>query len=222
VPGLRVLQVDAAARLREWRDGSRAEARELVAAAGPGGPLLDRNILDALWDAVPPGIDELFALSEIMDAAETGELIIVDAAPTGHFLRLLESPGVALEWTHAVLRMVLRYHAAGALGDFSERMLAFARQLKHLRAMFSDPAASGVFVVTLEEPVVGAQTDRLTAALRAADVPVIGHIVNRARRSSVAGMRAPAGVLTLRAPDLPSPPTGVQELERFLAQWELA
>jgi arsenite/tail-anchored protein-transporting ATPase len=217
-PGLRALQVDAAAELESWKGQYRVEAEEVFEKLGVGGSAtMDRNIMSALWDAVPPGIDELFALSEIVDAAETDETIVVDSAPTGHFLRLIESPDLALDWTHAILRILLKYGVAGALDGFSERMLAFARQLKQLNAMLTNPAESGVLVVTMQEPVVEAQTERLIDALRAANVAIAARIVNRAHHAAHR-----TGITTLITPDAAEPPTGTAGLEAFYGQWELA
>src|SRR5689334_4501023 len=52
----------------------------------------DRAILRDLLALAPPGIDELFALSILGDALQEQRFarIIVDPAPTGHLLRLLE------------------------------------------------------------------------------------------------------------------------------------
>jgi arsenite-transporting ATPase len=48
----------------------------------------------------PPGIDELFGIRSVVDA-RTLRLIVVDTAPTGHALRLLELPDTAREWVRA-------------------------------------------------------------------------------------------------------------------------
>lgn len=57
----------------------------------------------------PPGLDEIMALLEIVDATESGDTLIIDSAPTGHFLRLLEMPDEALQWTHAIMRILVKY-----------------------------------------------------------------------------------------------------------------
>ena len=47
-------------------------------------------------------------------------------------------------------------------------MLAFAKQVRTLKAKLVDPATTGTFLVTLDEPLVRAETERLRAALDAA------------------------------------------------------
>ena len=251
-PRLRVLQIDAASELDRWRSAYRAEADAIFEQLGVGGSAtLDRNIMSAIWDAVPPGIDELFALSEIIDAARSTETIVVDAAPTGHFLRLVEAPELALDWTHAILRILLKYGVAGKLEGFSERVLAFAKQLKHLRTIMVDAASCGAFVVTLEELVVQAQTARLAQELERIGIPVAATIVNRVPQSghealqgapSDASSGAPsdassgassdassiaASFATRRgaciiAPLMTAPPTGAHRLDAFVDQWRIA
>jgi arsenite-transporting ATPase len=215
-PRLRAWQVDAAAQLDRWREQYRDEAERVFDSLGVGGTAtMDRNIMTALWDAVPPGIDELFAMGEILDAAGTGQVVVVDAAPTGHFLRLIESPEIALEWTHAILRILLKYGVAAALEGFSERVLAFARQLKHLRSVMTDESMCGVVVVTQDEPIIRAQTARLMEDVAGAGMHVIAQVENRATSNG----RTTAGI---RAPQMAAPPAGVESLRNFIDRWQLA
>ena len=60
----------------------------------------DRAILRDLLALAPPGIDELYALSVLGDALHEGrfDCIVVDPAPTGHLLRPIEMPALALDW----------------------------------------------------------------------------------------------------------------------------
>ncbi|HEX6694631.1 MAG TPA: ArsA family ATPase [Longimicrobiales bacterium] len=219
LPNLRVLQVDAAAELEVWRSRHGGEIEKALDVVGLGGsPSFDQDVIRKALDVVPPGIDELLAISTILDAAEGDETILIDASPTGHFLRLIATPAIALEWTHAVLRIILDYGAAGKLDGFSERMLAFARQLKHLSALLTDPARCGVFVVTLREPVVEAETNRLVDALHSARVRVAARILNRTGPDAC----PPSHETVLCAPDLDTAPTGAAALAHFLARWQVA
>ena len=75
----------------------------------------DRAIMRDLLSLAPPGIDELFALSLLGDALIERRFarIVVDPAPTGHLLRLLEMPAIALDWTHRLMRLMLKYRDVG-------------------------------------------------------------------------------------------------------------
>ena len=93
--GLRARQIDAGAAFARWR----GEYQSRVDAAFDGllGPGLDaahdRAIARELFALAPPGIDELYALIWLGDTLAEGhaDRIIIDPAPTGHLIRLLEN-----------------------------------------------------------------------------------------------------------------------------------
>jgi arsenite/tail-anchored protein-transporting ATPase len=176
---------------------------------------LDRRVIDALWDLAPPGIDEFAALAAMLDAAGTDEVIVLDNAPTGHFLRLLTMPEVALDWTRQLMRIIVKYHAAGAAGDAAETLLQTARQLRALQQLLHDGSRTGVFLVTLDEPMVVAETERLGDRLREAGVAIAATIVNRAAGSPATGGR------TFAAPHTDPPPAGTSALRSFAGTWKI-
>ncbi|MGH7445051.1 MAG: ArsA family ATPase, partial [Longimicrobiales bacterium] len=215
---LRVQQVDATAAFDVWRTEYRAEVAAVFEQLGiTESVALDRRVLESALDLAPLGIDEIVALDHIIDAMEGGEMLIIDTAPTGHFLRLLEMPRLALDWAHALLRILLHHGGAGSLADVSQRVLAFAKRLKVLRSTLADPGRAAVFVVTLDEPMVRAETERLRAALRAAAIPEAAVIMNRATAASSC-----AAARIVRAPDCAVPPQGAAALRTFFDAWELA
>jgi arsenite/tail-anchored protein-transporting ATPase len=177
---------------------------------------LDRQVAASLWNLAPPGIDEIVALVGLIDAAHGEETIVVDAAPTGHFLRLLQMPTLALDWTHALMRVLIGMHAA-SVDAIGERLLAFARQLRALRHRLTDGSHAGAFVITLEEPMVQAETRRLLRNLADAGVPVAAVIANRAGRAP----SPPAAAVRIAAPREAEGPVGAAALERFVDGWRL-
>ena len=61
----------------------------------------DRRVMHGLIDLAPPGLDELVAILEVTtlmvgDGSGTWHHIVLDTAPTGHALRLLEMPALIL------------------------------------------------------------------------------------------------------------------------------
>jgi arsenite-transporting ATPase len=105
--------------------------------------------------------------------------VIVDPAPTGHLLRLLEMPTIALDWTHQLMRLVLRYRELGALGDVGADLLALAQRIRTVGALLRDPARASLLVVALDEPLVRNETRRLTNAVNSLGVAIGGVIWNR-------------------------------------------
>src|SRR5205085_6997447 len=118
-------------------------------------------------------------------AARRFETLIVDPAPTGHLLRLLDMPAIALDWTHRLMRLMLKYRDVVELGDTAQELLDFAKRTRALDALLHDPARCGVITVALDEPVVRAETQRLTAAVRDRGMDSVGVIWNRVRRPPV-------------------------------------
>ena len=117
------------------------------------------------------GLDEVAALVALLDASASDETIVLDAAPTGHFLRLLEMPQLALDWTRQILRLMLKYGVAGAGANAAEALLRLARELRALGELLRDPDRAGTLLVTLPEPVVAAETERLRQRLDEARRP---------------------------------------------------
>ena len=88
----------------------------------------------------PPGIDELFGILSVVDARADYDVIVVDMAPTGHALRLLEMPEAAREWTQALLRVLLKYKTLVRPGQLAKELLVLAKSVRELQAMLRDAA----------------------------------------------------------------------------------
>jgi arsenite/tail-anchored protein-transporting ATPase len=216
VPGLRRLQVDAEAEFRRVRERYREEVLAALERIGlSGAAALDRRVIDALFELAPPGIDEFAALAALLNAAGDDELVIIDAAPTGHFLRLLTMPDMALDWTRQLMRIIVKYRAAGAAGHAAESLLQTARELRALQQELRDPDRTAVVIVTLDEPMVTAESHRLGAALQEAGVGVVATLMNRVP----VGTRPGGG--TLSAPLADPPPVGASALREFVRAWKI-
>jgi arsenite/tail-anchored protein-transporting ATPase len=116
--------------------------------------------------AAPPGLDELVAVGACCRTRARGARVVLDTAPTGHFLRLVAMPGEALDWTHRIMRVLLKYRALGGLDAPGGPLLRLAKRLRALRERLADPARTAIVVVTLDEPLVAAETGRLIERLR--------------------------------------------------------
>ncbi|HJQ20690.1 MAG TPA: TRC40/GET3/ArsA family transport-energizing ATPase [Gemmatimonadaceae bacterium] len=179
----------------------------------------DRAIARDLLSLAPPGVDEVYALSLIADALFVDRFarVIVDPAPTGHLLRLLEMPQLALTWTHQIMRLMLKYKDVAGLGDSARELLEFSRSLRELDALLRDPARCGVVLVTLDEPVVAQETTRLFAALHERRVAVLGVIRNRVGAHTP--LPVPDAPVQLEAPAVQPPPVGVRGIRRWASAW---
>lgn len=254
---LRARELDAEAVFSRWKEGHARSLKRPVSAdpperteraegpAGEGGGRrarsgldapLDRAVFERLLEATPPGLDELVALSELIhslgeegDEAET--LVVVDTAPTGHALRLLEMPGLALEWDHALLALLLKYReAVGVPAGWAEELLELARRLKAFRALLADPGRCRFVAVTRAGELAHRETERLLDALGELGVAAPAIVVNafstggctRCRRAAGRAReevgRLPASSILTAAARYP-PPRGVRTLERWGRSW---
>ncbi len=227
VEGLRVRQVDAPAAFERFRAGYRDRIEEVFRGLGlADGARLDRQVMETLLGLAPPGIDEVFALTALLEEEDDGGgRIVVDPAPTGHFLRMIAAPELVLGWVRELLRVLSRFRAALGLGAVTEDLLAFARRLKELSRRLDDPERTGVVVVTERGPLVEAETARLDRTLRSERIPVLAVLLNRVRRSG--GEDDPPELAEhpsaprLRAPLVRPSPGGTEQLEAFLSRWEI-
>jgi arsenite/tail-anchored protein-transporting ATPase len=223
-PRLRVVQVDAAAEAArlgaEWR-GHVTEAMERIGLSEAA--TLDRRVTERLSDMAPPGIDEFAALAALLDAASPAETVVLDPPPTGHFLRLLTMPQVALDWSRQLMRILVKYHAGGVAGGVAEALLRTARELRALQERLRDPSRAGVVVVTTPEPMVQAETGRLIGRLREAAVPVAAVLLNRAEVPDTEhAARHARDVPLLTAPQVAAPAGSAAALREFMLEWRVA
>ncbi|MGH7465401.1 MAG: ArsA-related P-loop ATPase, partial [Longimicrobiales bacterium] len=210
---LRVMQIDPGALFDRLRDSYHADVVAALDRLGLSeSAALDRRVIDALWDLAPPGIDELAATAAMLGASASEETVVVDSSPTGHFLRLLEMPDVALGWTRQLMRVIVKYGIAGVAGDAAESLLELARRLRALRDALRDEASASVIVVTLDEPMVRAETERLVASLDAAQIRIGAVLLNRFTATAPAGEQEAAGWsgadALIYAPVTDPPPVG--------------
>lgn len=166
---LSVETIDTKAKWRRFRDSLGREIDQAMDALTPRGISVahDSEAMQRLLEIAPPGADELFAIARLADLAADKSLggVIVDTAPTGHFLRLLDLPRTAGEWVREFMRLLLRYRDVLAPGALGEELVRASRSLKELDATLrSDRAA--VIVVTRPERVVVAETRRLIDNVR--------------------------------------------------------
>jgi arsenite-transporting ATPase len=205
----------------------------------------DRQVLHDLFDLAPPGVDELVAVIEVTDAilaSDDGrfDLVVIDSAPTGHALRLLEMPALAHDWVKALMAIMLKYQSIVGFGGLGEVLLKLSHGLRRLRELLSDPERTTFVAVTRPAALPHAETVRLLRRLRAASINVPAVVVNavgtgtctRCARESRVQQRAlstlarelgrhrdrPAVIV---APGWMPAPEGSTGLRRFAAQWRL-
>jgi arsenite-transporting ATPase len=222
IPRLWAQQLDATRAFSVFRDTYSDRIDALFdGLAGRGVDVAhDHGIIRDLLALAPPGIDELYALTVLGEELEKGRFatIVIDPAPTGHLLRLLDMPGLAIAWSHQLMRMMLKYRDVVALGDAAQDLLDFARRTKALDQRLHDARQATAIVVALDEPLVREETNRLTGELTARGLTVSAIVWNRAH-SRVAALPTSAPIPQLFAPPVDPPPVGVQAIRAWANRW---
>jgi len=178
---LTVETIDTRAKWRQFRDSLGEEIDRAIGAITPGGMTVayDADAMKKLVEIAPPGADELFAITRLADLIADDEqaAIIVDTAPTGHFLRLIDLPRTAGEWVREFMRILLRYRDLIPPGSLGEELIRASRALHALdEAMRSD--STRVIVVTRPERIVIAESKRLIAEVEQRGMQIGGVIAN--------------------------------------------
>ncbi len=185
VPGsrgrLRAAEVDAPRAFGAWMRRHRALLREL----GERGTYLRADEVDSFLDLTLPGVDELMGLRELLRLARArpDHALVVDTAPTGHALRLLDAPAQVRRLARVLDDLQAKHRAlATALGagwtpDDADRFIA---DLEAEADALKDLLARSAFTwVTHPETLAWEETKDGLAALRARGLVRQDLLVNR-------------------------------------------
>jgi arsenite-transporting ATPase len=221
----------------------------LAAEFRDAGLRLDDTDLERLFEAgLIPGGDEVAALEYIARYADADyDTVVFDTAPTGHTLRLLDLPAVLAETlgvagdvqqrvrrtARAARSMVLGPAAYwGGGSDDADAVTTLHDRIEAVGALLRDPERTSFRVVLTPERMAIAESERLVARLREADVPVESLVVNRlftnpedcacdrCRRDEVrhadrlAAVEAGFDLPVRRVPELAGEAQGIEALER--------
>jgi len=186
LPGLTVFEPDARNRLEASWDSIRSWFVDVLAWTGA-------SSLEAEELAVLPGMEELFALTDVHTFARSGDydVVIVDCGPTAETIRLLSLPSV-LGWyvdrvlppsrrLNRVVGPVLQRLSDAPVPDDEVFAAAdrFAASLEQVRALLTDTERSRVRLVTTPERVVLAEARRTHGYLSLFGYGVDSVLVNR-------------------------------------------
>ena len=182
-PGLWAMEMDATADFVSLKNQYRKELAQFLSRLMPNLDLtFDREVMERIMDMSPPGSDELMALAAVMDflTPEGYDLLVLDAAPTGHLIRLLELPEIIEEWLIALFSLFLKYRKIFRLPGISQRLVRLSKDLKRLRAILRDPSQAALYAVSILTEMSFAETTDLVAACGRLGIPVPCMFLNMA------------------------------------------
>jgi arsenite/tail-anchored protein-transporting ATPase len=233
---LALRELDAVRTLAARREALERALDEIAASFGAAAV---RHHGAGLMRLVPPGIDELFGILSVVEARDSFPLIVVDMAPTGHALRLLEQPAAAREWVQALLRVLLKYRSLARPGRLARELVALSKSIRDLQSLLSDPSRTRVVVVTRAADLPRLETERLMSDLRRLEMAIPAIVVNaltlgpgrcaRCRAIAAAerrqvdtlrrGLARSRQCVIIQTPLSAPPPRGLAALERWAARW---
>ncbi|HEX3529229.1 MAG TPA: ArsA family ATPase [Thermoanaerobaculia bacterium] len=232
-PNLRARELDAARTFADWRARHFDEVEDWLEEAGGAA---EQAAWRDLLDLAPPGLDELSAVSALLDALPAFDLVVVDTAPTGHTLQLLGTPAALLAWVQLLLSLLLKYREVAGLGSFASALVELSRGLRHLGELLRDPARAGFLVVTRAAELPRRETVRLLTALERLGLALPAVVVDavaspgcprcdrlaRAQDREIGRLRRSIGrsCAIIRAPAVFPPPRGAQALVAWGQRWE--
>src|ERR1044071_2827610 len=167
---------DLKARYRTWTD-------ELFEALSGGSRMeikFDREAMRELVELTPPGIDEIAALGTISDLLdeERYQTLILDTAPTGHLIRFLELPQVALSWIRTFMKLLLKYQNVMRANQVAEELVALSKSIKKVIALLTDAERCEFVAVAIPERMSLEETIDLTKSLEKLKVPLRKLLIN--------------------------------------------
>src|SRR5262249_13564986 len=175
-PNLHVLEPGAAHAVAGRRKEVDAALDDISSSSGATAGATDGA--EELLDLAPPGIDELFGILSVVDARTAYDLVIVDTAPTGHALRLLEMPDAAREWTQVLLRLLLKYRSLVRPGRLGADLVDVSKSIRELQGLLRDGARTRFILVTRAAEVPRRESARLLVRLRRLHLAVPALVVN--------------------------------------------
>ncbi len=166
-PGLTAMEIDARAELEVLKQRYAIELERTLGSLLPNLDLtFDREVVERVLDLSPPGLDEVMALSRATEllAGGTYQLLILDAAPTGHLIRLLETPELIDQWLRVFFGLFLKYKNIFRLPGVTERLVTLSKDLKRFRSLLTDQARASLYAVTILTEMAYEETRDLLAA----------------------------------------------------------
>jgi arsenite-transporting ATPase len=182
-PGLTAMEIDAPGEFAALKKQYQQELEKFLKTAFENFDFpFDRQVMERMLDLSPPGLDEIMALVRAMDFMEQGryDMFILDSAPTGHLLRLLELPELIDQWLKTFFGFLLKYKLAFRFPDLSQQLVRISRDLKLLRNLWHDPARAALYAVTILTEMAFQETSDLLAVCGRMGVPVPVLLLNLA------------------------------------------
>jgi arsenite-transporting ATPase len=165
--GVTALEINAEAEFSRLKTEYAIELEEFLTKILPNAQLMfDREAMEKILDLAPPGLDEIMALTRVMEFLDRGryDIFILDSAPTGHLIRLLELPALVDKWLKVFFGILLKYKNIFSMPKITHRLVEVSKNLKQWRNLLHNPAKSAIYGVSILTEMSWEETNDLAAA----------------------------------------------------------
>ena len=161
--------------------------REVLMKIAEEGTYFDRRDIEQFLTLSLPGLDELMAIMKIMDLQKEHEFdhYILDTAPTGHTIRLLQLPSAMENWLRVLSKMKQKstYIKSVLVGryvkDEADRFLEEENaRVKALQRLLTDEKRTQFIPVTIPEAMALEETQDLLETLKTSGIHVKNIVIN--------------------------------------------
>ncbi|TLD39826.1 MAG: Arsenical pump-driving ATPase [Candidatus Jettenia ecosi] len=142
--------------------------------------VFEKEILESLIEIAPPGIDEVMAITSIIDYMDKGsfDIFILDTAPTGHFIRFLEMPELTLDWLKFFFNLFLKYKNNVRMPKISAFLVDLSKKIKKLLTLLHDKEKSLFIPIAIPTEMAYEETKDLLEAVKRLKIPIEQGILN--------------------------------------------
>lgn len=197
VPNLEALEIEPAPLLEDFKKKHEKEINEIIQRAGFYGQI---NVKEFLSFSLP-GMEEMMIFLHVAEKykytwyqPQEADIIVLDTAPTGHTLRLLDMPQMMDEWMDVVDQSLMKYkihprlYASGSKyhqGDLVDQMVEKMRaDFKAVKEMLTNREQTEFVPVLIPEAMAIEETKDLIRVLKEKHIQVNSIVINRVRSSN--------------------------------------
>lgn len=181
-PGLCAMEMDSVREFRQWAERVKDRLHRAFTSDVRGVHVdlsFDRQVIIALLDLVPPGVDEIFAIFRILDLLGGRRTLLIDMAPTGHALELLRMPERLAQWSRLLLKTLAPHRTLPLAQDAAVEIAAIGQCVRELITMLHDARRVRIWPVMLAETLPDRETGQLLRQLREMGIHTAPVFVNR-------------------------------------------
>lgn len=148
------IEINAERLLEDFKSNYRKSINALFSGFGGVEIRFDREILEELVSASPPGLDEIMALGKVLELVDEQRFnsYVFDSAATGHLLNFLAMPAIIRDWLKMIFRIQIKYQNVIDLRQVTPDLLELSKKVRRVQSILTDPERCEFVATTI--PVI--------------------------------------------------------------------